>query len=299
MVRVRETEVQFRRYHERLAQFRYWAAGPQDWEDYWSEHSVEKLLETYSTGALGEYEILARYLPRDLPILEAGCGLARFVIALAARGYHVEGVDFSAQTIRRVQTAAPKLNVRVGDVCHLEAVDGTYGGYCSFGVLEHNPEGPLGGLREARRVLRPDGVAFISVPYLNPARQSRLRRRPAGGASRVPQSLSFYQYYFSRDEFCSLLNQAGFEMVEMLPTAVYWGWSYDSQPGRWLHRRHYLHWRLHRAVKAWCETAPMWARWRWGHMLGFVCRPTPQVGGPPCDGSWPHRDAGKKPEKTA
>src|SRR5262249_38976598 len=37
--------------------------------------------------------IFLQYLPRDEPILDAGCGLARWVIYLRARGYHVLGTD--------------------------------------------------------------------------------------------------------------------------------------------------------------------------------------------------------------
>jgi SAM-dependent methyltransferase len=256
-----------------LAQFKSWTNSPDSWESHWAEHLHQYLLELYSTGYLGEFEIFTRYLPKNDPVLEAGCGLGQLVMALAKRGYHVEGVDYAEQTVARIQALAPKLNVRVGNVYALDVPDGFYGGYISMGVFEHDSEGPLSGLREARRVMKPDGVAFITVPYLNPQRKKWLQKLGTSNDWRVSVELKFYQYYFSVIEFTQYLEQTGFEVQEVFPYAVSAGLTRDFAFGLWLEGKRFFHWRLKKWFLDLCEHAPTWARRRWGHMLMFVCRP--------------------------
>lgn len=253
--------------------FKPWKNNPQDWEDYWSNQSVEQLLTSDIIGDLGEHSIMLQYLPKDLPVLEAGCGIGRIVAGLASHGYLVEGIDFSEPLIRRIRQVAPQLKVRVGDVYSIEASDGTYGGYISLGVLEHNPEGPLAGMKEARRVLHSRGYAFISVPYLNRAREkSILRLEREDSAGEVSES-NFYQYYFSVRDFAAFLEAAGFEVVKLHPMGAYWGLAKDSRIFGWLHNREFAHRRIQWKLMSWFERMPMVGRVRWAHMMMYVCKP--------------------------
>src|SRR5436309_126585 len=87
----------------RLAQFRSLSDHQTFWHDRWSRRDIAAFLSSYRTGRLDEFdEIFSRYLPRELPTLEAGCGCGQLVAALSARGYRVEGVDYEAETIARV-----------------------------------------------------------------------------------------------------------------------------------------------------------------------------------------------------
>jgi SAM-dependent methyltransferase len=263
----------FCNFRNRLAQFRLEINDQAYWEERWARHRIEEVLPAYGRGKLDEFEeIFTRYLPHDLPILEAGCGLGQFVVALAHRGYRIEGVDYAAQTICRLRMITPELNVRVGDVYQLDVPDGTYGGYISIGVFEHNPDDPLKGLQEARRVLHRHGVAIIAVPYLNPERQKCLRQVPVAEDARLPNGLRFYQYYFSRDEFEGFVAKAGLETIEVFPYSVYSGLTRDFASGRWLHNHSFFYWRLNRQIIRWCQKAPMWIRWKWAHMLMFICK---------------------------
>lgn len=264
---------EFRRFRGRLAQFRSWSNKAVDWENRWSDVSVPQLIEAHVHGDLGEFEFFTDYLPRGSRILEAGCGLGQLVMALSAKGYTVDGVDYSHTNIERAKTAAPFLNVRVSNVYDLDVPNGTYTGYLSIGVFEHNPDGPTKGLKEARRVLHPHGFAFISVPYLNAQRGQWLRQARSTEVAILPGGLSFYQYYFSRQEFEILLRDVELEVVQVIPYAVYAGLTRDFALGSWLHGRGFFVWRLHRRITQLCKNAPMFARWRWAHMLMFVCKP--------------------------
>ncbi len=268
-----KTGMTYRRYHGRLAQFRQLASHAEFWEKRWGQRDIGSLLRAYSSGKLDEFEdVFTRYLPRDLPILEAGCGLGQLVMALDARGYDAEGVDYARRTVEAVRAAAPGLRVRVGDVYRLDVASGTYGGYIPIGVFEHDPEGPLRALLEMKRVLHPRGVAFVAVPYLNSVRRRWAKRLPPLEAAPLPDGYGFYQFYFGIREFEEILVSAGLQAVEVYPYAVYSGLTRDLSAGRWLHEQEFLVWRLHRRVTRWCREAPSWLRRRHAHMVMFVCR---------------------------
>ena len=258
---------------QRLAQFKPWHNNSGDWEEIWSRQSAEKILNKSFSGSLGECEPITKYLPKDLPVLEAGCGLGQVVRVLSSRGYQVEGVDYAEETIRRVREAAPDLNVRIGDIYHLDVPNETYGGYISLGVLEHNPEGPLAGLQEARRVLRPQGFAFISVPYLNIGRRRLQKRFGPIEENLGPGNLSFYQYYFSEEEFISFLYSSKFEVIEDYLIGVYYGLTLDHPFFKWLSDNKFFHWRARRVFQDLCKRAPRVACKYWAHMIMYICKP--------------------------
>jgi SAM-dependent methyltransferase len=118
------------------------------------------------------------YLEKKGPILEAGCGLGRFVDFLEQHGFQdVQGIDISADAVAIVNSLAPHLKVRRGDVSDLPFEDSSIRGIVSLGVVEHFEEGPQVPLREFRRVMMPGARAIISVPYLNPIRRFKQRAR--------------------------------------------------------------------------------------------------------------------------
>jgi SAM-dependent methyltransferase len=263
----------FYRFNDRLAVFQDSAADKQHWEKRWSRADVRNLLARYSSGKLDEFEdIFTRYLPKDLPVLEAGCGNGQLVMALAARGYQVQGLDYAEATIARIRDAAPQLTVRTGDIYHLDVPAGTYGGYISIGLFEHNPAGPQEALKETRRVLHPQGVALISVPYLNSKRTRLLKHAPSTPGTQTPDGLNFYQYYFSREEFAGHIERAGLKVVECHPYGVYTGLVRDSAFWKRLERRGFFLWPLHHRFIRWCANAPGRLRFRAAHMLMFACK---------------------------
>lgn len=267
-----DESVVFCRFRDRLAQFRRIGEHSRHWEERWARRDFESWLTAYRTGKLDEFaSVFTRHLPRDRPTLEAGCGTGQLVMALAARGYPVEGLDYVASTIAAIKSLAPKLNVRVGDVYELDVPDGHYGGYISIGVFEHDPDGPVAGLREARRVLDDKGVALISVPYVNLFRERVLAR--AAPVETMASDVSFYQYYYSSDEFDRHLATAGFGVVEHFPYALYSGLTRDTAVGQWLHNHDFGHWRLKQMCSRACAGAPAWARARGAHMMMYVCVP--------------------------
>ena len=62
----------------------------------WERHFSLRFYDPYKQGQLGMYKALfCRFLPKTGRILEAGCGLGQYVVALEERGYTVDGVDLA------------------------------------------------------------------------------------------------------------------------------------------------------------------------------------------------------------
>lgn len=183
------------------------AADPAFWDEHWRRHITDRTYQAAEGGGLGELEApFAEWLPRDGRILEAGCGSGYFVVALRSRGWDCEGVELAPETVARVRELRPDAPVRRGDVAALDADDDTYAGYISLGVVEHVRSGPAPILAEARRVLRPGGVALVSVPWFNPLRRLKARLGFYRGS---PGDLEFYQYAFHENEIEALIEAAG------------------------------------------------------------------------------------------
>ena len=88
-------------------------------------------------------------------------------------------------------------------------------------MVEHDRAGPEAILHEAWRVLKPGGIALVSVPWFNALRRYQARRNKF--AETVPDQTPFYQFAFREDEFTSILDSCGFEVVEVT--------GYDSVKG--------------------------------------------------------------------
>ena len=151
-------------------------------------------------------------------MLDAGCGFGEWVCFLSQRGYHAEGLDFSRELISRLRASYPDLTWQNGDVRRMPYADAAFDAVISWGVVEHDEAGPDAALREFWRVLKPGGVAIVSVPLDSPA-----QRRAADYLYHGPAvAQTFFQYFMTAEELSSHLVVAGFSVVEqgVLPNAV-------------------------------------------------------------------------------
>jgi len=183
-------------------------------EHMWSARRIEEEVAACPRRRIARY--FMDYLPKDEPILEAGCGLGAWVIYLGDQGFDIAGIDNDPQVIGRLKERRPSLKVTAGDIRRLPYEAGSLGAVISLGVMEHFEEGCDEAMRETWRVLRPGGLFFFTVPLNNlfrkivahPLRGLYLRWRGAHG-----DSIYFAEYRYTPAEVERMLARYGFTPI--------------------------------------------------------------------------------------
>lgn len=207
----------------------------------WDKSRFHEMVASCQSNPTTPY--ILKYLPKDSPLLEAGCGLGRFVKFLTNLGYDAYGIEISADTVKAAKEIDPQMKIQRARVEEIPFPDDFFGGVICLGVVEHITQGPDKGLQELYRVLKPGGYGIISVPIFNMVRRVKhylglsyadyyvrtfyykLFHKPVSwpktgiGQSdlvsyhRWPARGDFFEYRFTRPQFFGKLKQAGFEIL--------------------------------------------------------------------------------------
>lgn len=207
-------------------------------ESFWTAHweRVEKLPSAESVARREEYRLMRPYLER-LParsrILDGGCGMGEWTVHLAQQGFDVTGLDLSEATVARLKGLLPAHQFACGDIRHTAFPDGSFDAYFSWGTFEHFENGLGDCVNEARRILKPGGLLFISVPFQNwryilrdawsTPELGRQHRRAHG-----EDAYRFYQWRLTKPELRRELALRGFRVHRISPIAK------DQGIHRWL-----------------------------------------------------------------
>lgn len=132
-------------------------------------YSIMYRVEESHWWFVGRRKIIRSFLERvcfDLKtaqprILDIGCGTGANLEMLSQFG-NAEGVDVSVEALAFCRTRGLK-NVRQGEAEHLPYEDNSFDLVTGLDVVEHL-DNDLAGLKEMRRVLRPNGRSLIFVP---------------------------------------------------------------------------------------------------------------------------------------
>lgn len=236
------------------------------------------------------------------PVLEAGCGSGQWCAWFHQHGIHSDGIDWSQELCARAARTIPGSRFISCDMAATPFPDGAYGGILALGSIEHCVDGPMGALSEFRRLLRPGGVALVTVPYggsvrrfmrvvRSPAERAKswrwVRRafsKPAGGralsAARAMakgtwhprfthgrEGWSFYEYEFDKAQMRTFIRDAGLAVRDEFVAFHDQGitHSFGVTAGRWNSARCEVDFTpLGRILKKVLPTAAV------GHMLGYV-----------------------------
>ncbi|MFD7667250.1 class I SAM-dependent methyltransferase [Streptomyces sp. NPDC059788] len=109
--------------------------------------------------------LLDTYVPRDVPVLDHGCGYGRLTAELVAAGYaDVRGADVSRALVERGRREHPQARLAHCPALPLPFADGSFGAALLFAVLTCVPGS--GAQREIvaelGRLVRPGGVLYLS-----------------------------------------------------------------------------------------------------------------------------------------
>lgn len=188
-----------------------------------AEHDVEQWKERSLEGELQSFEgrtlvrIFKKFLDgKNARILEGGCGFGAWCEWFQREGHSIVGIEYDKNIVDQARSFKAEVAVELGDITNLDYPDNEFDAYISLGVIEHFEHGPEKALAEAYRILKPDGLAFVTTPYLTPLR--RFISHPVRSLYFLKRKLSgkpnyFWEYRFTRKELRNYLENAGFEII--------------------------------------------------------------------------------------
>jgi len=97
-------------------------------------------------------------------LLDFGCGVGGYVATMAAAGWKSEGIDMSAEAVRRGREAG--LTLHLGTLPGADLAPQLYEVVTMWQALEHVPS-PKATLEAVRRLLRPGGRLLVVCPRLD------------------------------------------------------------------------------------------------------------------------------------
>lgn len=135
--------------------------------------------------------------------LDVGCANGVFVEAAGKAGHQAEGIELSEEAVAMARTRGVTATCSTIEDFGTAA---TYETITAFDVLEHVID-PPGFLREARRLLKPDGTLVLTLPD-----QGSIMRRVMGKSwyFYIPEE---HLHYFNRSNMPKLLERNGLELV--------------------------------------------------------------------------------------
>ena len=152
-------------------------------------------------------EIRKRIKPGQL-VLDGGCGMGEWVQFLKLNGIEGIGLDYAAEMIRSLKQTYPETEWVQGELQHLPIPDNHVDGVISWGVIEHDENGPQEALKEFHRVCKVGGSIFVTVPFNTP----HARRSSMSQFGDTQNNEHFFQYYMTETELGNFVKEAGFEV---------------------------------------------------------------------------------------
>ncbi len=155
---------------------------------------------------LPEIQRLHNLAPEGGKLLEVGCSVGAEAGELA-QFFDYTGIDLSLGSLVAARQAHPDLRFLEQSLYELDFGDSEFDVLWSAATYLHVPKAKLAeALREARRVLKPNGVAFFSVRE--------------GDSEGMVEQLSYgkpslrFMAHYTPEEFAQVLTEAGFEVID-------------------------------------------------------------------------------------
>jgi ubiquinone/menaquinone biosynthesis C-methylase UbiE len=205
------------------------ALGPDD--PYWNE--IEPTHRTFIERFLAA-------LPPEGRVLDAACGIGRYLPMVLESGRTVLGVDHTQNYLARAREASPDAALEHHDLQDLPYVDEFDGVMCIDGMEFVPPEDWPRVLNRFRRALHPDGYLYLTIELIAPeeVRAATERARRAGlpvveGEAMWEEPDPYYHYYPPMDQVRSWMSDAGFAIEsEMEGPWHETGYAYHHVLGR-------------------------------------------------------------------
>jgi SAM-dependent methyltransferase len=202
-------------------------------EERWAKGTPGKAYYDVHLSVIEKHEMAAPLFREflgggGLRILESGCGTGRWMAFFEKLGNRAFGLDDSWGPLRVAREHDPGMRLARADALAAPFRDDSFDAAFSSYVAEHFEEGPEPLFREIRRMLKPNGLFFVVVPFNNTFRRLlvnptlrlfcalwRLRGRELG----------FTEYRYGKREMDGFLARSGFEVVRVAPDDYFLPWS--------------------------------------------------------------------------
>ncbi len=201
--------------------------GGSYWEN--SEYEAHHKLTKYQTT----YQYFLKNYPPKLKVLEAGCGIGRWVVPLSEDNYDVTGIEIEEKALKIIRNNFISENLELvhGDILNMDFPDGTFDFVLSLGVLEHfeNAELQMKAIEEHIRVLKDSGTILVTVPQISFLRLfihlpyvkiltcvRRLKNK----------KYFFTEYRYSKNEFKKILESVALKVVDVVYDDFYPPYSF-------------------------------------------------------------------------
>ena len=154
--------------------------------------------------------------PPGRATLDLGCGEGRCGRLLAKLGHRVTGVDGSPTLAAAARDAGGYHEVLLADLAALPLPDGAFDLACAFMSL-HDVDDLDGALREARRVLAPEGV--LAAAIYHPSASAAMGQGPpdvphrwSATATHAGLEMPFHSMHRPLDQVLDAIRDAGFAL---------------------------------------------------------------------------------------
>jgi len=177
----------------------------------WYDQNAEQYTQACENMSLpDEIEKFVDSLPKNAKVLDAGCGGGRDASLLKKRGVGVTGIDLSSGLIKVAKEKHPDIDFVEGNFLRLPFEDKSFDGIWNHASLLHleTVDEVKTALGEFERVLKNGGILYTKVKAQTGSDKTAVVRDSLSNHER------FFQY-FTMAEIQTLLNDSGFEIVNL------------------------------------------------------------------------------------
>ena len=138
-------------------------------------------------------------------LLDIGCSIGTFLDIARKNGWDTFGIDLSKASIDYC-TKELKLNVKQGKLEDIKFPSNSFDVVIMSDLLEHVPN-PMATLKEANRILKKDGLLFITTPNIGSTTARLMKTRWVHLKPRE------HIYYFTPKTIEKALSKTGFKLI--------------------------------------------------------------------------------------
>lgn len=174
------------------------------------EVNLKSLGDNFKPDINRRADFISSRFPKNMTILDVGCGYGFFLEEMAQRGYRIKGIEISRERreLAKTVTNVPILDINLAEPhvnVNIEQADII----TVFHVLEHIIN-PTDFCRNISKLLRKEGCLIVEVPNVD---ELMLETCPAYNKFYWNRA---HLNYFGRKTLTTVLKKAGFRKVEVM-----------------------------------------------------------------------------------